>query len=166
MTNRPLAIIGFMGCGKSTVGRMVAAELLFPFSDLDRETEDLSGERIPFLVDRYGELAYRDYESMALYRVAPGGGVLATSGGCVMLRRNRRLLEEAYYTIFLDVPFNVLMSRISGTPRPLLRSMSPEELQRLWELRRPLYQSLADVTLDGTRPVQDLVNEIVDMYYR
>ncbi len=165
MTHRPIAIIGFMGCGKSTVGRTVANELQVPFADLDSETEDLSGERVAYLAEQRGELVFRDFESLAMYRVAPGGGVLATSGGCVMMQRNRKLLQEAYYTIFLDVPFNVIMPRIEGTSRPLLKSMSPEELQRLCELRRPLYESLADVTLDGTKSVEELVNEIVDLYY-
>ena len=162
---KPIAIIGFMGCGKSTVGRMVANELQVPFADLDSETENLSGCRVPQLFEEQGELALRRYESLALSRVAPNGGVLATSGGCIMLPQNRRALRQGFKVIFLDVPFNVIMPRIDGTSRPLLKTMNRNELRRLCELRRPLYQETADITLDGTKSVDDLTYEIVNLAY-
>jgi len=162
---RPIAIIGFMGCGKSTVGRMAANELQVPFCDLDAETENLAGMRVPQLFETQGELALRRYESLALSSLAATGGVLATSGGCIMLPQNRRVLQEGYFTIHLDAPFEVIMPRIRGTSRPLIRSLTENELRRLHELRRPLYAQCADYTLDASLPIEELTDRIVDLAY-
>ena len=162
---KPIAIIGFMGCGKSTVGRMAANELGVPFSDLDAETENLAGMRVPQLFETQGELALRRYESLALSSLAAAGGILATSGGCIMLPQNRRVLENGYRTVYLDAPFEVILPRIAGTSRPLLRSLTENELQRLFELRKPLYARCADITLDASRNPAELADMIVDLAY-
>jgi len=162
---RSIALIGFMGSGKSTIGRLLSNELQVTFRDLDAETENLSGMRIPALMDTQGEFAFRSYETLALTKVCPEGGVLATSSGCVMLERNRHILTSAYYSIYLDAPFDVLMERVTGTSRPILKSMSRNELRRLYELRKPLYLDCACATLDATMSVKSLTDSIIDIYY-
>lgn len=162
---RSIALIGFMGSGKSTVGRLVANELQVTFRDLDAETENMAGMRIPLLADTQGELALRTYETLALTKICPEGGVLATSSGCVMLKRNVHILKSAYLNIFLDAPVELLLERVVGTSRPILKSMSHNELRRLYELRKPLYLDCASVTLDATLPVKTLTDRIIDIYY-
>ena len=76
---RSIALIGFMGSGKSTLGRLVSNELQVSFRDLDAVTEDLAGMRIPSLLEEKGELPLREFETLALTRVCPEGGVLAAS---------------------------------------------------------------------------------------
>jgi shikimate kinase len=162
---RSIALIGFMGSGKTTVGRLVSNELQITFRDLDAETENMAGMRIPVLADTQGELALRTYETLALTRVCPEGGVLATSSGCVMLQRNIHILKSAYFNIFLDAPIDILLERVAGTSRPILKSMSHDELRRLYELRKPQYLDCASVTLDATLPVKALTDRIIDIYY-
>lgn len=165
LQQRSIALIGFMGSGKSTLGRLVSNELQVTFRDLDAVTEDLAGMRIPALLEEKGELALREYESLALTRVCPEGGVLAASSGCVMLERNRHLLSSAYRCVFLDAPFDVLMDRVNGTSRPILKSMSRNELRRLYELRKPIYIGCASETLDATVSLRQLTEQIIDIYY-
>ncbi len=162
---RAIALIGFMGSGKSTLGRLVANELQIGFRDLDAVTEDLSGSRIPVLLEEKGELALREFETLALTRVLAEGGMLSTSSGCVMLERNRHILNAAYTGIFLDAPFDLLMDRVSGTSRPILKSMSRNELRRLYELRRPQYLECSDVTVDASLPLRQVADRIIDVFY-
>ena len=158
----PLALIGFMGGGKTTVGRAVANELDASFSDLDDQIENISGMRIPQIIEQLGEDGLRHLESLALSNLASFGGVAATSGSCVMIPRNREILEENFTVFFLDTSFRELYPRILGTGRPLLKSLSEVELGKLFELRRPLYQGVADYTIDASKPVDELVSEILD----
>ncbi|MEG1017508.1 MAG: shikimate kinase [Oscillospiraceae bacterium] len=162
MNNKSIAIIGFMGCGKSTVGRMVANELDVPFSDLDGEVENISGMRIPEIFETQGEDSLRKYERLALSSLAVGGGVVATSGSCIMMPGNRRVLREAFVTVFLNTSFDVIYPRIAGTGRPLLKSMTPIELSKLLELRRKQYADCADYTFDAALPVQELCDLILE----
>ena len=162
---KSIALIGFMGSGKSTLGRLVSNELRVNFRDLDAETENLAGMRIPVLAESQGELALRIYETLALTKVCPEGGVLATSSGCVMLKRNIHILKSAYLNVFLDAPVDILLERVAGTSRPILKSMSRDELIRLYELRKPQYLECASVTLDATLPVKTLTDRIIDIYY-
>lgn len=162
---RSIALIGFMGSGKSTAGRLVSSELQVTFRDLDSVTEDIAGMRIPAILEEKGELELREFETLALTRVCVEGGVLSTSSGCVMLERNRHILDQAYTSVFLDAPFDVLMERISGTSRPILKSMSRNELRRLYELRRPQYIECSEFIVDATLPVKQVVDRIIDVFY-
>lgn len=122
-----IAVIGFMGSGKTTVGRALANELSLPFTDLDDRIEDMSGLRIPEVFAQMGEFGLRYIERMALSSLAVGGGVVSTSGGCVVLPQNRRVLEQGFTTFFLDAPFEVVYPRIAGTSRPLLQTLTEIE---------------------------------------
>ncbi len=162
MEFKPVALIGFMGSGKTTVGRATARELGAAFSDLDSQIESISGMRVPEIFDTLGEEGLRNLESLALGNIITFVGVIATTSSCIMIPRNRKMIEDNYTVFYLDADFHYLYPRVAGTGRPLLKALSKIELEKLFDLRRPLYKSCTDYILDATKPVEDLVSEILD----
>lgn len=159
---KPIALIGFYGSGKTTVGRRVAGELGVPFYDLNDEIEKRSGMRIPQLYAQMGDSAFRRFESLALSSLAAYGGVVATTGGCVMMPYNHRLLANNFLTVYLNAPFELATAHINAARHPSVNSLSPTELFQLYELRKPQYQQLAHLTLDASQPLEAMVSQIIE----
>ena len=153
---RRLVLTGFMGAGKSTIGRLLAARLNWTFLDLDAHLEARTGATIPQLFERHGEAHFRRLESSALASaLGHDRTVLALGGGTPEELTNRLLLEQtpATFTIFLDAPFPTLYDRCMlqdlGDPalaRPVLRD--PAAAQLRFQKRHPLYHRLANLTID------------------
>ncbi len=146
----PLVLTGFMGCGKSTVGRVVAQRLGWHFSDLDEHIEAAAGLSIPAIFAQRGEPAFRELERRELL-MALGGArarrtVLALGGGTVAQPQNWEAIREAGgVSVFLDVPVEELLSRCAGIAnRPLFRDA--ESFGALYEHRLPFYRQ-ADVSV-------------------
>ncbi len=143
-------LVGFMGSGKSTVGRMLAARLGWPFVDLDEEIERCSGLPISKIFEREGEARFRDLEHQALLgqlQQARGGRarVLALGGGAFAEGRNRDSMGGDGVVIWLECSVETLWRRASaGSNRPLARQR--DEFERLYRERLPRYQS-ADFTV-------------------
>lgn len=163
MTKKPIALIGFYGSGKTTVARHIASQMEVPYCNLGDVIEQLSGMRINTLYETLGEGSMRDFERLALSSAAATGGVLATTGGCVMMPHNRRMLNDNFTTFFLDIPFEVAYANMGSSPRPSVESLTKEELGRLYHLRRPLYEETADHYIDGTLPLREIVDEIINL---
>lgn len=137
--NSPVILVGFMGSGKSTIGRRLAERLGVEFRDLDALIEAREGRTITSFFDQEGEAFFCDLESRALARelAADGGFVLALGGGAFAQERNREMLA-AHDTVWLDCPFERLAARVAKEAhRPLARD--PERFARLFAERRPLY---------------------------
>jgi shikimate kinase len=153
---RRLVLTGFMGAGKSTIGRLLAARLAWSFLDLDAHLEARTGATIPQLFERHGEAHFRRLESSALASaLGHDRTVLALGGGTPEELTNRLLLEQtpATFTIFLDAPFPTLYDRCIlqdlGDPalaRPVLAD--PAAAQLRFQKRHPLYRRLANLTID------------------
>jgi shikimate kinase len=147
-----LVLIGFMGAGKSTIGRLLAIQLACPFVDLDVEIARTHGA-IPDLFSSRGESGFRAIEHHHLDLLLPRlkcPSVLALGGGAFLQPANRQLLaQHSAAVIFLDASFEVVRARIadSGQQRPLARDL--DRLRQLFELRRPTYL-LAHHTLDAS----------------
>ncbi len=145
-----LVLTGFMGAGKSTVGRLLASRIGWNFLDLDTHLEQRAGASIPELFESHGEARFRQLESTAL---ASALGldhiILALGGGTPEYSTNRLLLEQApgTLTVFLDAPFPTLYDRcmVQDITRPVLAD--PAEAQVRFERRHPLYRSLAGLTI-------------------
>ncbi len=158
-TTQRLVLTGFMGAGKSSIGRLLAQALAWDFLDLDQHLESRTQSTIPHLFATLGEPAFRRLESSALANaLARPHTVIALGGGTPEQLTNRLLLEQTPATtvIFLDAPFPVLFDRCMlqtiASPfsdpahiRPLLAS--PEEAQTRFTTRLPLYRRLARITL-------------------
>ncbi|MBA3424382.1 MAG: shikimate kinase [Rubrobacter sp.] len=147
----PLAIVGYMGSGKSTVGRIVANELGWDFVDLDREIEHRAGRPIPEIFASSGEERFRDLEHLALLDALGGADrrVVACGGGIVIRTENRERLKDVA-TIFLEEDLRVLFARTRGAGRPL-RATGYEEFEQRYTNRLPAYLEVSDlrVTVDG-----------------
>ena len=160
---RRLVLTGFMGAGKSTIGRLLAARLNWQFLDLDAHLEARTGATIPQLFERHGEAHFRRLESTALASaLGRDHTVLALGGGTPEELTNRLLLEQtpATFTIFLDAPFPTLFDRCMlqdlGDPasaRPVLAD--PALAQQRFNKRHPLYRRLANLTIDTTDQTAD-----------
>jgi shikimate kinase len=138
-----LYLVGFMGSGKSTVGRLLADEMGWSFADIDEDIEAAQGVSIAEVFDTQGEEEFRRVEREALrkrLREVEGGKptVLSLGGGAFIDPENRKLLEERGVTVWLDCPFERISARMDGqTHRPLARD--PEKFQRLYDDRRDSY---------------------------
>jgi shikimate kinase len=148
---RRLVLTGFMGAGKSTIGRLLAARLNWQFLDLDAHLEARTGATIPQLFERHGEAHFRRLESTALASaLGREHTVLALGGGTPEELTNRLLLEQtpATFTIFLDAPFPTLFDRcmLQDIARPVLED--PAAAQLRFNKRHPLYRRLANLTID------------------
>jgi shikimate kinase len=155
---RRLVLTGFMGAGKSTVGRILASRLGWSFLDLDAHLEQRAGETIPQIFERHGEARFRRLESTALASaLSRANTVLALGGGTPEDLTNRLLLEQtpATFTVFLDAPFPTLFDRCMlqdfgdpATARPVLAD--PAAAQLRFSKRQPIYSRLAALTIDTT----------------
>jgi shikimate kinase len=145
-------LVGFMGCGKSTVGRALADELGWSFFDIDAEIESDSGSSVGEIFDTQGEPIFRALEASALAKrvkaVQSGRPqVIALGGGAVMDDKNFELILNHGVVVWLDAPFELIEKRVAAeSHRPLARD--PQKLRELFEIRAPRY-ALADFRVEA-----------------
>ncbi|GGC78876.1 shikimate kinase [Chelatococcus reniformis] len=160
---RSLVLVGLMGCGKSTVGRRLAARLDVPFVDADAEIERAAGKSIPEIFAQHGETYFRDGERRVIARLLRDGGrVLATGGGAYMEPSTRALIAARGLSVWLKAELDVLMRRVRKRGhRPLLQTADPEDtLRRLMAERYPVYAQ-ADLTVASHEAPHETVVESV-----
>lgn len=168
MNKRSVVLVGPMGTGKTTIGKMVAREMGFEFVDSDREIEARCGADIPWIFDVEGESGFRERESQVIGELSQRPDiVLATGGGAVMAEENRKALSRAF-VVYLHTSVEQQYERTrKDRKRPLLQHDNPKAtLQKLMSLREPVYRELADliVQTDRKRP-KSLVREIVKGFH-
>ncbi|MHB1012559.1 MAG: shikimate kinase [Desulfobacteria bacterium] len=160
-----VVLVGFMGSGKSSVGRELARRFNAPFVDVDERIESAAGCPIRDLFAREGETAFRDREKAALCdALSVKGCVIATGGGAFVDEENRVLLRSYAPVVYLETAVGTLLERLAGDlGRPLLRGADREEVVReLLSRRVPGYRT-ADVTVrtDG-RTVEEVAGQVAD----
>lgn len=126
---RPVALIGLMGCGKSTVGARLAGLIAAPFRDADTEIETAAGMTIAEIFASYGEKAFRDGEKRVIARLlADEPMVLATGGGAYMAPETRAAISEAGAAVWLNADLDTLVQRTAKRKsRPLLNAGNPRD---------------------------------------
>ena len=158
-------LVGPMGSGKSAVGRQLATRLGLAFVDSDAEIEAATGVDIAFIFEKEGEAGFRLRERDVLDGLTARPGVLvATGGGAVLDPDTRSRLRERGRVVYLRTSVNQQLARTRRSGhRPLLRTPDPlGTLERLMQVRAPLYEAAAHLTVDTDgRKVKSVVDEIV-----
>ena len=157
-------LIGPMGAGKTTVGRLLARDLGLMFLDSDHEIEKAANASISWIFDMEGEAGFRRRESRMVAGLTEQREILlATGGGAVLDPRNRNLLRDRGIVVYLHVSLETQLSRkLNDDNRPLLRTANRERrIRELHEARHPIYCELADIRVEAKRKYPHLVSRAV-----
>ena len=163
-------IVGPMGSGKSTVGKIISDELFLNFFDTDDEIESRTGASIDWIFDLEGEEGFRKRESSILEEMVKQNSiVLSTGGGIILSDSNREMLSSRGTVFYLSTPISVQIERTSkDKDRPLLKNGDPEEiLTRLQKERKDLYESVSDHVIETeNKSSQEVASEIINLVKR
>lgn len=160
MGERWIALSGYMGAGKTTVGRRLAARLGRPFVDADRAIEELAGMAVPEIFSRRGEVWFRRTEEDVVRESLAGpAGVLALGGGALASARTRDLLRRTAWVVWLRVDPEVAWARVGGSEhRPLAHDR--DRFVRRAGQREPLYREAADLEVDAGEPADEVADRV------
>ncbi|MBK8016375.1 MAG: shikimate kinase [Betaproteobacteria bacterium] len=157
-------LVGLMGAGKTSVGRLIAKRLGKQFLDSDHEIEARTGVKIPVIFEIEGEAGFRQREAAMIDELTQLDGiVLATGGGAVLNPSNRRALHERGSVVYLRASVDELWNRTRrDRNRPLLQTADPRgRLAELMAIRDPLYREVAHLIMDtGSQSLRTLVNRL------
>lgn len=160
---KPVYLCGFMGCGKSHIGRLLSKELTTVFIDLDRYIVDNEGMTIPEIFEKKGEPYFRDTEAKYIKNFK-GRTVVATGGGAILRDETAEFAREAGTVFFIDVSFDTCYSRIKNDKkRPLVVNNTKEQLHEIFNRRFPIYKKNSDYTIDGERTDKEIAKDIIDI---
>lgn len=151
-----IVLIGMPGCGKSTIGTLLAEKLGRTLADADEKIISLAGKSIPDIFAQDGEPTFRDWETQALTELGKQSGlVIATGGGCVTQKRNYPLLHQNGHLVWLERDCSVLPT----DGRPLSQA---NDLGKMYAARKPLYEAFADIRVENTGTPAETVQKILD----
>jgi shikimate kinase len=157
-------LVGMMGAGKTSVGRVLAKRLNKIFYDSDHVIEERTGVKIPVIFEIEGEPGFRHRESAVIEELTTlDEVVIATGGGAVLAKENRENLRARGTVVYLRASVKDLLNRTRHDKnRPLLQTADPRaRLNELFEMRDPLYREVAHVTVDtGSQSLTTLVNRL------
>lgn len=156
-------LCGFMGCGKSHIGRMLAQATGRELADLDRVITQREGMSIPEIFDRYGEPHFRELEAKYI-RELSGGYIVATGGGALINDSTARFARESGLSVYINASFETCYSRIKGdTNRPLVMKNTPEQLRELYNTRSEIYRRNCMVMVNGNTKDSTICGEIIKL---
>ena len=158
-----VVLVGFMGSGKSTVGKLLSERLGVPFVDTDVEVEKRTGMDIPEIFKKKGEEYFRGLERRIIEELLslPYLLVISTGGGLPAYSNNMELLNKKAFTVYLEADFDTLWKRIStDSNRPLVK-LGKERVRELFERRRPFYEKAKLRVRTDVNPPKVCVEEIL-----
>lgn len=151
-----IVLIGMPGCGKTTIGTLLAEKLGRALADADEKIIALAGKSIPEIFAQDGEPTFRDWETKALTELGRQSGlVIATGGGCVTQKRNYSLLHQNGYLVWLERDW----SKLPTDGRPLSQA---NDLGKMYAARKPLYEAFADIRVENAGTPAETVQKILD----
>ncbi len=161
---RNIVLFGFMGCGKTTIGNLLASRLNMPFIDMDEYIEEKASMPISEIFRLYGEEHFRALERQAAQHFSEEKGLIISAGGGTMtFPENVKLLKKGGDAVFLNISLETAYRRLEGsTTRPLLeRSDRQQFIKELFQKRLPLYLQAADIVIDADPNPETVVNSIL-----
>ena len=165
MSGAPIFLCGFMGCGKSTVGKILARMLKTQCLDLDDYIEKKEGMTIPEIFEQKGEPYFRSAETQALKDLSSKLMVVATGGGALLSEENAAVAKAAGLVVFIDTPFEVCYERIKDDPhRPIAASSTKEQLSERFSQRRPLYLVHSNCVISGELGAAEIAKQAEKIY--
>jgi shikimate kinase len=164
---RNIILVGFMGAGKTAIGKRLALRLNLKFVDIDEEIEKIVKMPIPLIFKRHGLIRFRSEEELMLAKICRmPNQVVATGGGAVLKEKNRRVLRAGGKVIWLKAAPEQIVLRVGqGKGRPLLKRGNIKEIvERLLTERQALYQEVAHFTVDtDNKSIEQIVEELYRM---
>lgn len=159
---RKIYLVGFMGCGKSVIGRRLSYFLKMPYYDMDHEIVRQQGMSIPEIFERFGEAHFRNLETEFLQNFRNESCIIATGGGVAMKEENRRIMRRTGLVFFLDATFEDIYARIKNDKnRPIVQRSTKEDLEQLFYTRRKFYRESGHIrVLTGGRTLRQIVEYI------
>ncbi|MBD7943894.1 MULTISPECIES: shikimate kinase [Psychrobacillus] len=141
-------LVGFMGSGKSAVGRRLSYLLKMPYYDMDKEIVKRQKMSIPEIFEQHGEAYFRNLETEFLLNFRKESCIISTGGGVATLDRNIKIMRNNGLVLFLDATFEDIWIRIKNDKnRPIVQRSTKEELQLLFNTRRRSYKKAAHITI-------------------
>jgi shikimate kinase len=163
-----IVLIGFMGTGKSTIGRFLAEKLAWDLVDTDHYIEKQEGMSIAELFSKQGEMYFRAAETRAIQNImANTNQVIATGGGAVLAEENRKALKASGYVVALTASVETIIQRVGGDRiRPLLQGKANEVVPQLLEQRKHAYD-FADLTLSTDRlRIEFIAQRLLEAFHK
>ncbi|MFJ8514318.1 shikimate kinase [Lysinibacillus xylanilyticus] len=143
---RKIYLVGFMGSGKSALGRRLSYLLKMPYYDMDHEIVRQQGMTIPQIFEKYGEARFREIETEFLKKFRDEACIISTGGGVAINAENRKIMRRSGLVFFLDATFEDIYKRIQHDPnRPIVQSSTKEELEKLYHYRRRFYRETGHI---------------------
>lgn len=159
---KTIYLCGFMGCGKTTVGTLLAQKLNCGFFDMDAYITEKEKMEIPQIFAEKGEKYFREAETEAIRVLAEKNGVIACGGGAMLKKENADIASSAGTVVYIDVSFETCYSRISGDKnRPIVMNNTKEELEIIYDGRAPVYSENASVTVSGDGSAEEIAERII-----
>ncbi|MEP4076195.1 shikimate kinase [Haloferula sp.] len=148
-----IVLVGFMGCGKSTIGRKLEHLLGYPLVDTDQLIEQKTGTPVAEIFASRGEDYFRELEAAILHELAAPDAprrIISTGGGIVTRKRNRALIKQLGYVVWLQAPVDIILERTGrNRDRPLLNTDNPrEKVESMLAERKPMYAAAADIEVE------------------
>ena len=163
-----IVLMGFMGCGKSSIGTLLSQKMQIELLDTDTQIEQLENISIPQLFEKYGETYFREKETevLKLLQQENRQKIISLGGGTPLREENRRYIKELGIVIYLNVSADTVYERLKGdTSRPLLQGENPKEkIEKLLKERAYIYESTADITICvDHKTKEEIVAEIMEV---
>lgn len=149
--SRHIYLTGMPGSGKSSLGKRVAASLRLPYVDTDILLTQSLKKDTREILEQYGEKAFRDAETNLLVHLNTLSPCIISTGGGIPLKEiNQKIMHDNGYVVLVDRPLSLIKSNIRIEKRPLLVEKGLSELERIYDIRMPIYKKTADIILTNT----------------
>ncbi len=161
-----IVIIGFMGSGKTRVGKRISQELGLGFVDVDRAISKKLNMSLKEIFQKFGEPFYRALETMTIKELAENKErkVISLGAGLPMQEQNQKYIPALGTVVYIKGSYETLRKRLEDSSNPLLEGEDHEEkIQKLLKQRDPVYAQFADIVVEtGIKPFEDLVAEVLE----